>query len=109
MHEVFENLNILLGGDTDAINEIARDFSMQMEVDLPQVITHIHNEQLTAARKLAHKLKGSVMNFKLPEMLEAFKALEKALDETDIATANNCLTVIQDELSKFNKLIKPED
>lgn len=106
MHEIFENLNALLDGDLEAITEISNDFTIQMHEDLPTVIGLIHKEHYTDARKLAHKLKGSVMNFKLPVMVEAFISLEASLDAANQDAALKYCNQILLELSNFDSYLK---
>lgn len=105
MHEVFENLNTLLDGDIEAIKEISSDFTTQMHIDMPTVIGHINNGNYSEGRKIAHKLKGSVMNFNMPLMLEAFISLENSLDsENQDASFKYCNKILL-ALSTFDTLL----
>lgn len=105
MHEAFQNLVTLLDGDMEAIKEISLDFRDQMHTDMPTVITHINNGDFTDARKIAHKLKGSTMNFQLPTMIDAFLALESALDNGNQDSAYKYCNQILLELSNFDTLL----
>lgn len=105
MHEAFQNLDILLDGDMEAIKEISMDFRDQMHTDMPTVITHINNGDFTDARKIAHKLKGSTMNFQLPTMIDAFLDLEAALDNGNKASSHKICNQILLELSNFDTLL----
>lgn len=105
MHEAFQNLVTLLDGDMETIKEISVDFRDQMHTDMPTVITHITNGDFTDARKIAHKLKGSTMNFYLPTMIEAFLALEAALDKGRQDSAYKYCNQILLELSNFDMIL----
>lgn len=106
MHSVFENLNMLLEGDIEAIIEISKDFVDQMNTDMPVIRTHINDGNYTDAKKYAHKLKGSAMNFNDNTLIEKFVSLESALTTANSDSALTYCDKIMLMVSDFEKLIE---
>lgn len=106
MHRIFENLNMILEGDIDSISEISKDFADQMNTDMPIIINHVNNGDFMDAKKFAHKLKGSAMNFNGTEIIEHFISLESALSVGNrISSLERCDKILID-LAIFEKLLK---
>ncbi|MBN2899171.1 MAG: Hpt domain-containing protein [Clostridia bacterium] len=103
--KVFLNLYNLLDGDQGAVKEISRDFYNQLQEDLPRILNYIHGKQYADAKKIAHKLKGSVMNFDLPEMIESFITLEQLLASENAEEAIRFYYHIESQIKSFHDLM----
>jgi len=101
MQEVFETLYMLLEGDKDSVHEIATDCYTQLKEDFPKIVTALHKGDLSLAKKFAHKLKGSVMNFKTNEMIEHFVQLENLIDQANTKQATSICKEIEKDIHIF--------
>ena len=102
VNKIFDNLYTLLEEDLSSLIEISGDFYDQLSQELPTIISLIQLGNYTSAKKLAHKLKGSSMNFYLPVMTEAFITLENTLSAQEYDNAIACCTIIENEISVFH-------
>lgn len=106
MNQIFDNLYTLLDKDLKSVIEISNDFYNQLKEDLPTIFSLIEVGHYSDAKKLAHKLKGSSMNFHLPIMTEAFITLENSLESQIYENAIAECHIIEKEMSVFYGQLK---
>lgn len=106
MNQIFDNLYTLLDRDLKSVIEISNDFYNQLKEDLPTILSLIELNHYSEAKKLAHKLKGSSMNFHLPLMTEAFITLENSLESQFYEESIANYHLIKKEMSVFYDQLK---
>ena len=76
MHKFYKKLYEEIGNDQDLLKELILDFITIYEDNIDELSHSIHQHTYDDIAFIAHKLKGSSMNFNIPKFTKAAQALE---------------------------------
>lgn len=95
MHKYFNDLYEEIGEDKALVMELADDFISIYEEHIDQLKDAISQEDFTNISFIAHKFKGSSLNFSIPK----FTAIAKDLEEQGKNEENNNLNELINALN----------
>lgn len=76
MHKFYKQLFNEIGKDKELLKELVSDFISIYEEHIEELSNGIENGSYDDIAFIAHKLKGSSMNFNMPEFTKAAEELE---------------------------------
>lgn len=76
MHKFYKKLYEEIGNDKELLEELISDFITIYEDNIDELARSIDQINYKNISFIAHKLKGSSMNFNMPKFTEAAQALE---------------------------------
>ena len=103
MNKIFENLFQTLNEDSKSLIEISEDFITQMNEYIALINDEIIADEYEGLIKTIHTLKGSVLNFDLPIIIDALSEIKNLTLEKKRLEALASLEKIQFEMKIFQK------
>ncbi len=97
VHEIYNNLLSLLGGDKTEISKLVQLFNHQFPELLNEMKTSAQQQELKKLYKAAHKIKSSLKLFKIASITHSIEKIEKLAKENN---ATHELTVLVNELDE---------
>jgi HPt (histidine-containing phosphotransfer) domain-containing protein len=76
MHKFYKKLYEEIGNDKDLLEELISDFITIYQENIDELSHSIDNINYKSVSFIAHKLKGSSMNFNMPKFTKAAQTLE---------------------------------
>lgn len=102
MHNYFENLYQEIGADKALLKELVQDFINLYEDNIIALEKAIYEKNFNQMDQIAHKLKGSSLNFNFMKFTEAAKEIEFiGKDHKDHANPEKYLDVLKFQIDSF--------
>lgn len=104
MHRYFKNLYEDVGEDKKLVIELKNDFLNIYNETITPLKKAIESDNYKKMDHLAHKLKGSCLNFNIPKLTKYFEKIENEGKNNINKDSKNLLDKIEVEINKFENI-----
>ena len=104
MHRYFKDLYEDVGKDKELVSELKDDFLNIYNESINSLKKAIKSNDYEKMDHLAHKLKGSSLNFNIPELTKYFEKIEHEGKNNINNVSEKLLEKIENEIDKFKNI-----
>lgn len=106
MHNFFQKLFETLNEDSESLIDISEDFVVQINEYIIIIRNAIDSNDYEKLNKSIHTLKGSVLNFDIPVILDQLSEIKFLVLQNKKTEALKALEKIQEEMEIFQNQLK---